>query len=727
MARGQRFLNKTRVAGEKGRLSSASWLGLCLGLFMIFPTPAVAGGGPQRDRLNLLLITVDTLRADRLSCYGQERLRTPNMDAFSEKGIVFSRAFAHNPTTLAAHTNILLGLTPLYHGVRENANFVVREEFLTLAEHLKANGYSTAAIIGGFPLQSRFGLAQGFDVYDDNFGGENIQKFSNLERRAEAVVQKGLDWLKGERGPWFLWMHCYDPHEPYQAPEPFKTRYHESPYDGEVAYVDYALGRVLGCLRDNGLFERTLVILIGDHGESLGQHGEETHGFLAYNTTIWVPLIVCVPGLEPGRVEQVVCQIDIFPTVLDILGVKKPSPLQGLSLLPAMRGKKLPERIIYFESLYPYYSRGWAPLKGYLSGREKFIESPIPELYDLEDDFAELNNLAGGGNLDKYRQRLTDLMARLSHPENIKAERKLDEESREKLRSLGYISGAPASSPRSFGPQDDIKVLLPFHNKAMRALALYQEGRKQEGLELAKSVITERNDVDVAYSCLATIYKEEGNLGDALEVLKLGLESLPSNYGLILNYSIFLNEAGRYDDVIHLLDMNSVPQMEHDASLWNILGEACFQKGDLEKAVEALKKALSLDSKYAVGYFNLGGVYFSKYLKAGDRESLEYAIQNYQKATQLDPDSVSARDRLGTAYKAAGKTDEAIRCWEKAWELRPDVGSSLLNIGLVYANRGDKAKALLYLNRYKEKFYSSLSPADKETLDALIQKCSRRP
>jgi len=305
-----------------------------LSFFILFLDLSLkAQENPEGTQLNILLITVDTLRPDRLSCYQSPYLKTPNIDSLAERGLLFTRAFAHTTTTLPSHTNILLGSTPLSHGVHDNNNFMVREEFLTLAEHLKNYGYSTGAFVGAYVLDSRFGLYQGFDFYDDNYERSHRRKISTLERKAEDVVDNCLDWLRIQRSPWFIWIHCYDPHDPYDPPEPFRNQYEENPYDGEVAYVDFVLGKLLDYLKAHNLFEQTLIIFTGDHGESLGQHEEATHGFLAYNSTLWIPLIVTFPGLAKSTVSQYASHIDIFPTVCDILHIEKPSFLQGFSLL----------------------------------------------------------------------------------------------------------------------------------------------------------------------------------------------------------------------------------------------------------------------------------------------------------------------------------------------------------------------------------------------------------
>lgn len=365
---------------RKIRLSSCLLIAslILLGFFAVSPT--TSREAETESDLNFLLIIIDTLRADRLSCYDSAHVHTPNIDRLARNGTLFLRAFANTPTTLPSHASILLGITPLHHGIHDNYNFVVHEELLTLAEHLKSLGYSTGAIIGAHPLDSRFGLDQGFDMYDDDYDKLSSQKFTHGERRADDVAKKAIEWLKDQESPWLLRTHFYDPHEPYEPPEPFKTDYRDRPYDGEVACVDSELGKLLDYMKTNNLFKNTLIVLTSDHGESLEEHREKTHGYFAYNSTIWVPLIITVPNGNKAVVEQYVSHVDIFPTACDILKLPKPSFLQGISLFPAFNRKQLPERPLYFESLYPHYSRGWAPLQGYIYNKEKFIESPIPEM-----------------------------------------------------------------------------------------------------------------------------------------------------------------------------------------------------------------------------------------------------------------------------------------------------------------------------------------------------------
>lgn len=710
---------------DRRKVYPISFICFISALYLIIIFPSFSKEKPKEKRLNVLLITIDTLRADRLSCYGGLNPRTPNIDSLAGKGILFSKAFAPSPLTLPSHANILLGVTPLHHRVHDNSNFIVAGEFLTLAEHLKDFGYSTAAVIGAYPLDSRFGLNQGFDVYDDEYGSQDFQEITYVERKAEAVVENSLRWLMSRKNPWFLWVHCFDPHVPYQPPEPFKSRYENRPYEGEVAYVDYALGKLFDYLKDKNLFDRTVIIFTSDHGESLGEHGENTHGYFAYNSTIWVPLIFCVPGMKPGQIDQYVSHIDIFPTLCDVLEVHKPGFLQGISLLPAIRGKTLPGRPIYFESMYPFYSRGWAPLTGFISRSKKFIDSPLPELYDLNADFNETHNLASQQNLDDFRTQLRGIARSFSLPEKGAREQKIDRESREKLESLGYISSAQAARKEKFGPEDDIKTLLPFDNRAAEAFDLYNNnrGRVQEAVEALKNIMAERKDIDISYTNLAAIYKGEGRFSESLEILEQGLRQLPSSYEIFLTYVNYLLSAGRYDDVIKIFNEKNLSQREHDPEIWNCLGVAYASKKDLAKAISAYEKAISLDKDFPAVFNNLGTLYFLVFVSARNAEAYEKSAQNFNKAIKLDPAYAAAYNGMGALYREAGNLDDAISCWEKAVELRPDFGNALYNLGLAYLDKGDKAKSLNYLNKYKEHFYSSLSPEERRKLDGLIQKC----
>lgn len=697
--------------------------GILAALLVVSSPASAAAAGPGNGR-NLLLITVDTLRADHLGCYGCAAVQTPFIDGLARGGVRFERAFAHTTTTLPSHTNILLGLTPLAHGVHDNSNFIVRPEFTTLAEWLKGAGYATGAVIGAFPLDSRFGLNQGFDVYDDNYGSQSPDMLSFVERKAEVVVTLALEWLKARDGrtPWFLWIHLYDPHQPWQPPEPFRSQYKEDPYCGEIAYTDQALGKLLGYLKETDLERTTAVVFTADHGEGLGDHGEMTHGYFAYNATLRIPLLISAPGIKPAFVSANVGHVDIFPTVCDLLKIDKPSGLSGVSLLPLIQGKEAPDRPLYFEALNAFCNRGWAPLRGYIERNEKFIDLPIPELYDLAADFPEKANLAEGRPLGSYRKRLADLQQALSSTLENMAAKATDAQTLKKLRSLGYIAAPQAPRKKTYTAADDLKTLLPYHEKWMKATLLHESGRPREAIELLKEIVTERKDFDLAFIYLANFYKEEGRPEDAVSVLRVAYEFNPESFTIMTGLGIRLVEVGRFDEAIDLLH-KALGIIDYDPEAWNYLGVAFWNKGDNDEARKAYQRALALDSNDAIVLNNLGSLDLSIYLKTQAGGSLDEAIADFRKAIEFDPHYASAYNGLGAAFKMAGDPDGAIAAWTKAVELKPDFGYPLYNLGLSLLAKGDKAGALGYFTRYKELNYSVLSSEDKKKLDDFIERC----
>ncbi len=690
-----------------------------------FIPPSLYSLRKEETKHNILLITIDTLRADKLSCYGSQSPRTPVIDRLAEKGVLYSRAFANTSTTLPSHANILLGTTPNYHGVHENLNFIVSQELLTLAEHLKNNGYSTGAFVGAYPLDARFGLSQGFDIYDDLYSRIHSVNLASLERKAEAVIESALSWLEGRRSPWFLWIHCWDPHTPYEPPEPFKTQYKEHPYDGEVAYVDSALGKLFDHMEENSLFDSTFIIFTGDHGESLGQHGEKTHGYFAYNSSTWIPLILLLPGTASEHVEHYVSHIDIFPTICDALGIEKPSFLQGRSLLPALKGKKLPEKPIYFESLYPYYSRGWAPLKGFILQKKRFIDSPMPELYDLDRDFNELDNRLDQKNVAKLRSELQTIIDDLTPSEKVDAVQSVDRKTRERLASLGYVSSVQSSQKKNFSTQDDIKVLLRYVNRTDEAWDLYKNGKPDVAIERLKEILEERKDIDMAYKNLAAVYQETGHAEEALSILEQGVNALPSSHEILIEYMKGLIATGQYDQVINAFEKSSIREAEYDPEIWNNLGTAYASQERFDEAIKAFEMGLSLDGKHPELYNNLANACYSFGIQSKDPFLFSRCFDYYKKAIELDPGYAVPYYGLGHAYRQQGNLGGAIFCWEKALETNPDFRRARFDLAMAYLSSGNKVKACDMLSEYKKRYYSLMPPSDKERLDALLEECQK--
>ncbi len=674
--------------------------------------------------LNVLLVSIDTIRPDRLSCYGSEFVQTPHIDSLASRGVVFDRAFAHNPTTLPSHANILLGSTPLYHGVHDNAQFKVADEFLTLAEYLKNIGYATGAFIGAFPLDSRFGLAQGFDVYDESYPSGSSTDFAAPERRADEVIRAAIEWISGQKSTWFSFVHLWDPHTPYFPPEPYMSRYKDDPYSGEVAYVDSQLGELFDFLNRENLIQNTLVILTGDHGESLGEHGELTHNYFAYNSTIWVPLIISAPGLKTGRVADYACHADIFPTVCDILKTDKPPFLQGISLVPSLTGKKIGKREIYFESLDPYYNRGAAPLRGFIEAGKKFLDSPIPEYYDLENDFQEENNEIQKIDVEEKRKKLNGLMERSSSSRAASASSKMDEEAMRRLRSLGYVSSSQSRVKENYGPADDLKTILPYQKKLDAAIILFDQGNIDESIRLLEEIIREKKDMVRAYIYLFPILQSNGQLEKALALLEEGYKHNPENYDIVTAYGMLLSETGQIDRGIALLQ-EGLAMIDFDPKVWDLLGVAYWRKGDERKAEEHYRKALSLDPDSAKTYSNLGALYFSKSMKTQDRTDFSQAMEYFKKAIEYDPGLVVAFRGLGLGYKSVGRTDDAVSVWEKGLAIDPADDFILLHLGKAHLERGDKTRALECFERYLRLREGSLSPQERSEIESLIQKCRK--
>jgi arylsulfatase A-like enzyme/Tfp pilus assembly protein PilF len=681
---------------------------------------AAVAGGPTAGP-NLLLITIDTLRPDRLSCYSPKYTRTPAIDAIASRGTLFEKAFAHTPTTLPSHTNILLGQTPLYHGVSENSKAKVDDVFLTLAEHLKGNGYATGAFVGAFPLDSRFGLSQGFDVYDDSFPRTAAQIPSNLERKAEQVMGPAKAWLSRQKGKWFCWIHLWDPHAPYSPPEPYLSKYKNDPYSGEAAYVDAELGKLFGDLEGRGWMERTVVVLTADHGESLGEHGELSHGYFAYNSTLHVPLIIAGPGVRTLRVGAFVSHIDIFPTACELLNIKAPPSLQGESLVPLIRGKQrtAKARPIYIESLEPYLNKGCAPLRGYIEGQQKYLDSPIAELYDLASDFDESVDLAAKADLHPYKKKLQDMEEILASPLKRAGSQVADRQTLDKLRSLGYLASPAAQIKDDYGPEDDLKRFLSFQQTLDRAVILGDQGRAEESIRLLSDLVTEKKYFGPAYTYLSLAYLGRGQIREAIKVLDDGCRLNPKNYNLFSAYGSLLVKYGQWEKAIEVLH-KALSLLDFDPDALVNLGIVYMNQGDLTKALEYYDRAIGLDQTFAPAYLNRGAAY----LDLGRQpEDVARAVENFGKAVSLDPGLNLAWRGLGVALQTGGKSDEAIAAWEKAVEADPLDEFSTYSLGSAYMQKGKKAQALKHFQRYLDLKKDKISAEERDKVLALIEKC----
>jgi arylsulfatase A-like enzyme/Flp pilus assembly protein TadD len=677
----------------------------------------------RKNNYNVLLITIDTWRYDRLGIVNSQYVKTPHIDGIARKSFVFKRAFAHNPVTLPSHVNILTGTTPLYHGIADNSGFILEDKFLSVAEYLKEKKYETAAFIGAFPLDSRFGLAQGFDLYDDDYGTHSSMDFFFVERRAEEVIERSVNWISGRQSKWFAWVHLFDPHQPYLPPAPYDKQYEHDLYSGEVAYVDAQLGTLFDFLSDRKLNSDTLIIITGDHGEALGEKGEKTHAYFAYNNTILIPLIIHIPETSGGFIEENVCHTDIFPTICDLLDYKTPAHLQGESLLPIIRGGKRQQKKIYFESMTPYLNRGWSPLRGFIQEDIKFINLPIEEVYDLHQDIQENSNLAAKIGTKKFKADLKKLRNQLEGNLRLNRSKKIDPDTRKKLETLGYLSGRSSTRKKNFTRADDLKTLLPLQNKMLDALDAYQRGRYSDALKGLMEVVEKSPSFVLVYRNMANIYKNIGQVNKAVKILRQGLEKNPGNVNLMSKLGIMLTEAGIIDEAISLLEL-CVKEDQYDPEVFNYLGVAYFKKGDFKSALDRYRQVLELDHNYAPGYNNMGSLYLVAYQKNRDERAYEMAMRNFNKALEIDPVLYSALNGRASAYFFKNNLSLAQEDWKKAINSNPDFADPYFNIGVSYLKSGDKDLALRYFSRCKKRLYRRLSPGDQNRLDRLIGEAS---
>lgn len=646
---------------------------------------------------NILLVTIDTLRGDALSSYGGQA-ETPNLDALASHGARFTFAHAHAVVTLVSHTSILTGQLPYEHGMRDNSGYRVKDGTATLATRLKALGFSTGAFIGGFPLTKRFGLTPGFDTYDDQMPElRGDVTFSMPERRADEVVTRAVAWIGRQPGKFFSWVHVFDPHSPYRPPAEFAAKYSAQPYYGEVAFVDQAL---------QPLFERlstlprpTTVIVTADHGESLGEHGEATHGMFAYESTLHVPLIIARISPRQSRsargvvVDAPVRHMDIVPTVLDILGAKADPSLAGSSLRGLIGSGSGPDRPSYFEAMTYNLVRGWAPLRGVLAARDKYIDLPIPELYNLASDPRELRNLAAS-NADRARVLLGTLKTYNMAPPNRPGRESA--ETLANLKSLGYVSGSAPARDR-YTEADDPKNLAELDRDLHSATEFSQTGRTEDAIVLLKKVIAARPDTADAYMSLSYAYWQLGQINDAITTLEGGLKAGAPDRDIRIRLGIYLAESHTdYKRAIVILE--GLP--ESDVEALNGLGIAYSDASRYADAMRTFEKALVLDPTNGLALQNLASTALKNALALSDKTAraakLREAEDWARKAIDADPTLAGAYTAFGVIMSETGRKNDAIVSWKKAVELDPADAFALYNLWLELARAGQRSEAVTY-------------------------------
>jgi arylsulfatase A-like enzyme/Tfp pilus assembly protein PilF len=661
---------------------------------------------------NVLIITIDTLRADALGSYGG-RADTANLDRLADDGVRFTFAHAHAVVTLPSHASIFTGRYPFEHGVRDNAGFRLNESVETLAEMARDKGFATGAFVGAFPLDREFGLAQGFGIYDDVGGREAPQaEFVFAERRAEEVVSAARAWIEQQHKPWLAWVHVFDPHSPYAAPSPFDTRYPADGYAGEVAYVDHSLAPLLELARRGP--RATTVVVTADHGEGLGDHGEPTHGVFAYESTLHVPLIIAQVGPQtrrPGRpiaVDTPVRHIDILPTIGGLLMLNLPGGLPGRTLLSA-HDDAVESRVSYFEAMTAMLKRGWAPLRGVIVGREKFIELPVEELYDLGADPYEQRNLAPSAT-DRARSLIAHLESFGARLPGEQA--KEDAASQARLQSLGYLSG---SAPRKahYDEEDDPKRLIDVDRLMIEGIELHRAGRVAEAQNAYRQVIARRPDMGLAYRRLAFIQWEAGATKVAITTLRHALQRNGPDIDIEIRLGTYLAETGALTEATSMLERVAKADPENIEVL-NALGIAHARAGRNAVALQLFERILHMDPRNAFALENLGTVYLQ-------RNNLAAAGDAFARAAAKDPRSSRAHAGLGVVALHSGHRDAAIEHWRRAVELDRTNFDALFNLGTELVNAGRMPEARLYLEQFVRTAPPALYGREIEKIRAVLK------
>jgi len=648
--------------------------------------------------LDLLLVTLDTTRADHLGCYGYGPARTKRLDRLAAEGVRFARAYATAPITLPAHASIFTGLYPFEHGVRNNGNFYLAERYDTLATVLHEQGYRTGAFVSAFVLDRRYGLARGFDEYDDRMEGAQRQVVTlEAERRGDRTALALSRWLEGlattPGKPFFAWLHLYDPHEPYQPPGPFRAAVPGSPYDGEIAFADAAIASILDKLEQLGRLDRTLVAVIADHGESLGDHGEETHSMFVYESAIRIPFLLWRPGRLPaGRVvNEPVRSIDLAPTLLELLGAPALSAPHARSLLSVVRGdggERAPA--VHAETLLPKFYMNWAPLRALVDERYKLIDAPRPELYDLQQDPRETQNLYEA-QPDTARTMKAELERLTAGGQGAMSVSSLDREALEKLSALGYVGAgheAPAQgAPSSVDPKDMIEVF----NRLRRANGAVRDRHFDEALPILQGVLHDDPRNALAQLVLGSAYMGLGEFQNAVTQFQSYLRLVPSSsYAHLWLAICHLNLGDRANALREADAALALDPKFTDARV--LRAGVLATQGRHAQAIDELHAAVATDPAKAMVRLDLAKIL----AEAGRRDE---ARREYETILAREPDYAPALVGLGALQAGSGELEAASRSLRRALELDPSQNQARFNLAKVLQQQGQDAAARAELER----------------------------
>jgi arylsulfatase A-like enzyme/Tfp pilus assembly protein PilF len=680
----------TLTTGFGNFSTMGKWIGIIAVVAAVIILVLILGRGAER--YNVLLISIDTCRADHLGCYGYEPIRTPNIDRLAEEGFLFKKATSEVPLTLPSHTCILTGLLPITNGVRDNGTFVLSDQFTTLAEMFSEEGYSTGAFVATFVLDSRFGLAQGFEAYSDDMeSGSQKSAFLWPERRADAVNDTALKWFDEVREPFFAFVHYYDPHDPYDPPEPYATAYAESPYDGEIAYTDSMLGQLLETLKRNGEYDNTLIVLVSDHGEGLNEHDEPGHGVLVYESTLHVVMIMKPPkGLDLAgkaegseRIDYPVQLVDVYPTILDLVGIECDHEVDGESLVPVMQGGRIESRMLYFESLYAYFYFKWSQLRGIRHNNWKYILAPEEELYDLAADPHELVNLATSQpeRVAEMRGQLNRIAAREAEALET-ARQSLTQEEVRKLMALGYIAGGQPKLPADITAEGrDPKYMMgDLGTYLWGGRDLFDAGRFDEAAGMFGQMVLKDPGNPQAHVHLAKALMELGEVDIAQKEFRKAIEIDSTHSGAFFPMANIMRQRGNLDRALFYLRLGASMSMETPDVL-SSMGAVYVEKGEPDSAIAVLEKALELDPRDPMAFLNMGLAYMHK-------NDPEEALHWFRATIGVQPRNVKALVNIARIFIGRSRPDSTIHYFELAREVAPTDPDILANLGSAYRQNG---------------------------------------
>ena len=669
------------------RLSSQFFACLLLSQALAATVPPAHKTAP-----NVILITIDTVRADHLGCYGAKDTQTPTLDSLAHDGIVFEHAISQVPLTWPSHAAILTGLYPFQNGVQDFTGQPLEPRFRSVAQSFQKHGYATGAVVSSFVLDRSWGLARGFDFYDDAFPAAEFanNELGLVERPAAESVSHALAWLqKNPRRPFFFWLHLYDPHSPYNPPEPYLTHYRSHPYDGEIAYADHELGRLIAWLKQNRLYDRSLIVFLSDHGESLGEHGEQEHGFFLYNSTVHIPLIVKPPagsGFRPGRVMGPVETIAVTPTMLQLAGIHDEIEKQLRSHSLLSRGAATEDEA-YSETFYPFSSFGWSPLHALETGRYQYIDAPHPELYDLAADPEEKNNLiaqqpATAAVLkEKLAGRLQDHRFAPAPDNNSE----LRPDAAEKLRALGYVAyRSPVSADALAAGLPDPKDKLWEFNSILQAEDALHTG----DFATATSLLRQVREKDPAMYVVPFTLGEAAMAQQEWEVASLEfkkcLDLNPHFDQAMLGLARALSPQGKTDEAKQWA-RQAIQYNPQSYRAWYQLG-ALEARTDPQAAISDYEKAVSIQENFAPVQRDLGFLQFQE----GNYPEAE---KHLSQAVVLGINDAVLYNDLGISYSRIGNQDKAIESYQQALHLNPNLPQAHLNLGFAYERRNQNSLA----------------------------------